>query len=69
MTLNDTWKKQAMGCVDVLKLSPIVVPDDLSYKSTNNLYSASAISTSGRNGLLSYTLEFKYNHYTFVDIS
>ena len=57
-----------MGCVDVLKLSPIVVPDDLSYKSTNNLYSASAISTSGRNGLLSYTLEFKYNHYTFVDI-
>ena len=42
-----------MGCVDVLKLSPIVVPDDLSYNSTNNLYSASAISTSGRNGLLS----------------
>ena len=58
-----------MGCVDVLKLSPIVVPDDLSYNSTNNLYSASAISTSGRNGLLSYILEFKYNHPTFVDIS
>ena len=53
----------------MLKLSPIVGPDDLSYNSTNNLYSASAISTSGRNGLLSYILEFKYNHHTFVDIS
>ena len=68
-TLNEQWKKHAIGWLELLKLSPITETDTLetSYSHSTS-HVSSAISTSGRKGLSSYSSPLPPENPTLTDI-
>ena len=68
-TLNEQWKKHAIGWLELLKLSPITETDTLETSSSHSTsHVSSAISTSGRKGLSSYPSSLPPENPTLTDI-